>query len=523
MARRDGRRCSRSRGPARRSRSPRAPTSAPRCSCASSGAGASSSSSTTRPARRRRRRDRLGRVAREPGADRRPTGRRCARHARARRLRRDRLDARLPARARRGRRRRRPLGDEVPHRQPRRAARRDGHARPGADRAAARRCGADRARLRRRTRRRALLRGLDSLERRMRRITETATEIARRLDEHPAVERVRYPASRALISFDVANPRAVETRTQLIINATSLGGVNSTMESRHRWEGDRIPEACCASRSGSRTSTSSGPTSSRRSARRTIAASILAPCSSSQPPRCCWCVRRRGNREARTRRDAEGGLGPPAVLAPADLPGTKGEHPDGYGHDSNTVATYQRDFRGGKYGDTQPRDRRERPRPVRSPERRAAQLLTGAGARRSHPPTAGSRASSAGRSVTTGFKLTSFSVLRNEKFTLGPTRGTALAIRQLNQEPACCGPSSSSIRAPARRRHRRLQVGQPGRRGAAPRPSRLFRDLLPRPGAGKTILDITRPRALPPQQVRERAPGGAEARASSAIARAAGR
>ena len=27
----------------------------------------------------------------------------------------------------------------------------------------------------------------------------------------------------------------------MITNATSLGGVNSTMESRHRWEGDRIP------------------------------------------------------------------------------------------------------------------------------------------------------------------------------------------------------------------------------------------------------------------------------------------
>ena len=25
------------------------------------------------------------------------------------------------------------------------------------------------------------------------------------------------------------------------MNATSLGGVHSTMESRHRWEGDRIP------------------------------------------------------------------------------------------------------------------------------------------------------------------------------------------------------------------------------------------------------------------------------------------
>ena len=76
----------------------------------------------------------------------------------------------------------------------------------------------------------------------MRRITATATEIARRLDEHPAVELVRYPGFSGLISFDVANPREVETRTREIINATSLGGVNSTMESRHRWEGDRIPD-----------------------------------------------------------------------------------------------------------------------------------------------------------------------------------------------------------------------------------------------------------------------------------------
>jgi len=84
--------------------------------------------------------------------------------------------------------------------------------------------------------------GVESLPRRMRRITATASEIARRLDEHPAVELVRYPGYSGLISFDVADPRAVETATKLIANATSLGGVNSTMESRHRWEGDRIPE-----------------------------------------------------------------------------------------------------------------------------------------------------------------------------------------------------------------------------------------------------------------------------------------
>jgi cystathionine gamma-synthase len=87
----------------------------------------------------------------------------------------------------------------------------------------------------------ALLRGLDTLDERMRRHTESAREIAARLEAHPAVGRVRYPGYGGLISFDVAEPRAVETSTGLIRNATSLGGVTSTMESRHRWEGDRIP------------------------------------------------------------------------------------------------------------------------------------------------------------------------------------------------------------------------------------------------------------------------------------------
>jgi cystathionine gamma-synthase len=87
----------------------------------------------------------------------------------------------------------------------------------------------------------ALLASLDTLESRMRRHTETATELARRLAAHPAVERVRYPGFSGLVSFDVADARAVETGTRLILNQTSLGGVRSSMESRHRWEGDRIP------------------------------------------------------------------------------------------------------------------------------------------------------------------------------------------------------------------------------------------------------------------------------------------
>jgi cystathionine gamma-synthase len=86
-----------------------------------------------------------------------------------------------------------------------------------------------------------LVRGLETLDERMARHTETATELARRLEAHPAVSKVRYPGFSGLISFDVADARRVETSTQRILNATSLGGARSTMEGRHRWEGDRIP------------------------------------------------------------------------------------------------------------------------------------------------------------------------------------------------------------------------------------------------------------------------------------------
>ena len=89
-----------------------------------------------------------------------------------------------------------------------------------------------------------LLRSLKTLRIRVERQTATARELARRLGGHPAVELVRYPGFGGLISFDVAGgdaARRVETATRLIANATSLGGTDSTMESRHRWEGDRIP------------------------------------------------------------------------------------------------------------------------------------------------------------------------------------------------------------------------------------------------------------------------------------------
>jgi len=90
-----------------------------------------------------------------------------------------------------------------------------------------------------------LLRSLETLRMRVERQTETARELARRLGEHASVQLVRYPGFGGLMSFDVAGgeaARRVETATRVITNATSLGGVHSLMETRHRWEGDRVPE-----------------------------------------------------------------------------------------------------------------------------------------------------------------------------------------------------------------------------------------------------------------------------------------
>ncbi|MDX6486781.1 MAG: cystathionine gamma-synthase [Gaiellaceae bacterium] len=89
-----------------------------------------------------------------------------------------------------------------------------------------------------------LLRGLKTLELRVRRQTESAGLLAARLADHPHVQVVRWPGLGGLISFDVADNETalrVETSTRLVVNATSLGGVTSVMESRARWEGDRVP------------------------------------------------------------------------------------------------------------------------------------------------------------------------------------------------------------------------------------------------------------------------------------------
>jgi cystathionine gamma-synthase len=101
-----------------------------------------------------------------------------------------------------------------------------------------------------------LLRGIKSLHLRAARQSQTALELARLLERHPAVRHVRYPGLRdpiaaryvtafgPLLSFDVADGDAalrVERSVSLIENATSLGGAASTIESRTRWEGDAVP------------------------------------------------------------------------------------------------------------------------------------------------------------------------------------------------------------------------------------------------------------------------------------------
>jgi cystathionine gamma-synthase len=93
------------------------------------------------------------------------------------------------------------------------------------------------------------LRGLRTLSLRVERATANARELAGRLATHPAVERVRYPGFGAIIAIEVAGGAAaadkVTAGTHLMVHATSLGGVESSLERRRRWVGEptTIPES----------------------------------------------------------------------------------------------------------------------------------------------------------------------------------------------------------------------------------------------------------------------------------------
>jgi cystathionine gamma-synthase len=93
------------------------------------------------------------------------------------------------------------------------------------------------------------LRGLRTLHLRVERSQANAVELARRLEQHPAIAEVRYPGFGGILAVVLTDgPLAADlfTRsTRLWVHATSLGGVESTFERRRRWktEAATIPDA----------------------------------------------------------------------------------------------------------------------------------------------------------------------------------------------------------------------------------------------------------------------------------------
>jgi cystathionine gamma-synthase len=91
------------------------------------------------------------------------------------------------------------------------------------------------------------LRGLRTLPLRVERAQANATELARRLAEHPAVIEVRYPGfggMLAIVLADVESADRLTHGTKVWVHATSLGGVESMFERRRRWAAEpaTIPE-----------------------------------------------------------------------------------------------------------------------------------------------------------------------------------------------------------------------------------------------------------------------------------------
>ncbi|PVG82618.1 cystathionine gamma-synthase [Nocardioides gansuensis] len=93
------------------------------------------------------------------------------------------------------------------------------------------------------------LRGLRTLHLRVERSQANASELARRLADHPAIAEVRYPGFGGIVAIVLAQGALAADllthKTKLWVHATSLGGVESTFERRRRWktEAPSIPEA----------------------------------------------------------------------------------------------------------------------------------------------------------------------------------------------------------------------------------------------------------------------------------------
>jgi cystathionine gamma-synthase len=93
------------------------------------------------------------------------------------------------------------------------------------------------------------LRGLRTLHLRVERASANAADLAGRLATHPTVTRVHYPGFGAMVSIELdrtaADVDGIVGSTRLWVHATSLGGVESSLERRRRWAGEStdVPES----------------------------------------------------------------------------------------------------------------------------------------------------------------------------------------------------------------------------------------------------------------------------------------
>ena len=92
------------------------------------------------------------------------------------------------------------------------------------------------------------LRGIRTFPLRFAKAQESAAALAKKLAGHSKVTNVRYPGFGAIVSFEITGDAQDAERVcdgaSLIINATSLGGVETTWERRRRWplESHSVPE-----------------------------------------------------------------------------------------------------------------------------------------------------------------------------------------------------------------------------------------------------------------------------------------
>lgn len=84
-------------------------------------------------------------------------------------------------------------------------------------------------------------RGLRTLGVRLAAASASAAALAERLSNDPRIGRVHHPGWGSMMAIELADAAAADrlvAATKIWINATSLGGVESTFERRRRWDGE---------------------------------------------------------------------------------------------------------------------------------------------------------------------------------------------------------------------------------------------------------------------------------------------